>query len=213
MLRFVLAILVCLEVACTRQPPLTDRVGADREEIRSAPLVVAALILKDAPAGAGHPLELRRLKVQVENVLKGNLQPGPAEVYYFALPPDSDEPRPLGLWQPGDRRIFYLRQEAGLLHTACDGRDDCTIPFETGKHNGYRPDPNRPVDYAIAELLLTEGSGVSDEQFAASIERKVPARPVNYVIDRLENLARKSPGRIHQAACKQLRYLDRACTE
>jgi hypothetical protein len=213
MLRCLLAILVCLvslEVACGRLPRLTDRRAAEPEEIRKSPAVVAALIWNDRPARPGFELELRRLSVAIENVLKGDLRPGPADIYYYADRFDRDDPRPLGMWQTGDRRIFYLRPEGGVLHTACDGHDDCTIPLGTGSHAGFRPDPRRPVDYAIAELLLTRGDGVTDEQFARSIEHKVPARPVNFVIDRLQRLAAGS-GPVREAACKQLRYMDRTC--
>ncbi len=210
MCRSWLAIFVCLLAGCAR-PRLTERTGAEIEEIRSAPVVVAGAIWSDARAGLGHGLELRRVKVGIENVLKGDVPLGPAEIYYFTLPPDADEPQPLGMWHAGERRIFYLRPEVGVLHTACDGRDDCTIPYETGSHAGFRPDTHRPVDYAIAELLLTPGDGVTDEQFAHSIEQKVPARPINFVIDRLEQLASSSGEAVRAAACMQLRYLDRAC--
>ena len=203
--------MVCLLAGCAR-PHLTERTGAEIGEIRSAPVVVAGAIWSDWPAGLGRGLELRRVKVAIENVLKGDVPLGPAEIYYFTLPSDADEPRPLGMWHAGERRIFYLRPENGVLHTACDGRDDCTIPYETGSHAGFHPDGHRPVDYAIADLLLTPGDGVTEDQFARSIEQKVPARPVNYVIERLSRIASTTGGPVHAAACKQLRYLDRDCS-
>jgi hypothetical protein len=153
-----------------------------------------------------YPLQLRRVTVRVENVLKGEPIPDKIGVYYFTFAGGIDGPRPLGFWNVGGRRVFWLRQDSGVLRTACDGSDYCTMSVQSGAHLDYRPDPTKPIEYALADLLLTRGQGaVDDIGFASEITRGAPDQGLQgYVIEKLRGLATSEHGDIRSSACKQL---------
>ena len=75
-----------------------------------------------------YPLQLRRLQVRVENILKGDVSRGTVAVYYFTFAGEFDGPRPLGMWSVESRRILWLRREAGARHATggTDAPGKCT---------------------------------------------------------------------------------------
>lgn len=81
-----------------------------------------------------YPLQLRRLHVRVENVLKGDLTAATVDVYYFTFAGGFEGNQPLGMWEPGCRRILWLRRDSDVLRTACDGFDYCTLGVYSGAH-------------------------------------------------------------------------------
>jgi len=93
-----------------------------------------------------------------------------------------------------------------VLRTACDGWDDCTIILQSGAHPDYKADPEKPIEYAFIDLLLTRGEGALNEMFFANaIEAGVPALwPQAYVIEKLRRLVLTEHGDTRSAACRLL---------
>jgi len=188
-----------------------DRKGDSKN---TAPIVIAGVLVRDSlvhrpipmHSDPKVPLQLRKVAVQVENVLKGGPVPKTVTVYYFSWAGGFDGPRPLGFWQVGGRRIFWLRRDSGSLRTACDGWDGCTMEVQSGSHLRYRPNPNKPLDYALADLLLTRGEGVVSEiGFATEIAQGVPDQGLQgYVVEKLRYLAVTERGDVKASACKLL---------
>jgi hypothetical protein len=187
-------------------------------EIESAPIVIVGTILSDVLADRWtrinpDPPELRKLGVQVENLLRGDIKSKSISIYYFITTGGYDGPPPLGYWSLGERRIFYVRPDSGVLRLACDIVDHCTLPVLSGAHPQYKHNPTEPLENAIVDILFTQGNGVSDDQFAKGIEHaKLFGSPNQYIVTKLEPLAASSNLRIRAAACGHLRYYGRPCS-
>ena len=194
-------------------PRLIDHCG-DEFSRDAAPIVVAAVVAADTlvrsplpmHSDPTNPLQFRRLTLRVENVLKGAPIPDKVTVYYFTWAGGFDGPRPLGFWNVGARRIWWLQRESGVLRTACDGWDGCTIGVQSGAHPNYTSDSKRPINYALADLLLTRGEGpVDDNGFAGEIEWGVPDEGLQgYVVEKLRHLATTEHGAVKSSSCKLL---------
>lgn len=113
------------------------------------------------------PLLLQRVKINIENVLRGDLPKGDVEVYYFTFASSYNGPRLLGMWETGQRFLFAMRRDSGVVRMACDGVGSCARPVESGKH----PDLNLalPLEDLLADVFFTRGSGVSEAAFADSL--------------------------------------------
>src|SRR5579872_4744943 len=94
-------------------PLLVDQ--CDRgTRLESAPIVIVGVLTSDTLVGGPVPmhsdaatsLQLRRLYVRVENILRGAPIPAEITVYYFTWAGGFDGPRPLGIWRIGGRRIL-----------------------------------------------------------------------------------------------------------
>jgi hypothetical protein len=200
-------------------PHLVDQVGRSMRR-DAAPIVVVGLLVSDtlvrnpvpAYSEPHSPLQLRKLTVKVENVLRGEAIPDTIIVYYFTWAGGFDGPRPLGWWD-GNRRIFWLRRDSGILRTVCDGWDGCTRSVQSGAHPHYKPDPERSLDYALADLLLTRGDGpVNEIHFASQIDWGVPDQGLEgYVIDKVRHLALTEHGDVKVSSCKLLWSYSTAC--
>jgi hypothetical protein len=200
-------------LGCTRKPRLIEYDEDSNNRARSAPLVIVGVVDSETPIGhpvpsrrdPDYPMQLRRARVEIENVLKGSLPYGTAYFYYFGFAGGSNGPRPLGFLR-STREVLWLRRDSGVLRMACDGWDYCTIFVAGGAHLGYEPDPKTPLDYALADILLTRGEGSgTDLQFASQITRGVPGQGLQeYVIGKLRQLALTEPPIVKAAACEQL---------
>lgn len=117
----------------------------------------------------------------------------------------------LGAWTSGDRRIFWLREDAGVLRTACDARD-CTMPVYSGAHPRYQADQRKPLGYALADIWFTRGQGATDADFAKQVDWGYPSTvPEAYVVENMRRLAAAESALVRTAACKQLSYLRQPC--
>jgi hypothetical protein len=184
--------------------------------------VVVGIILSDIAVrkpipsrrNDGYPMQLRRLRLRTENILKGDLKPGTIAVYYFHLAGGFNGPRPLGQWAGATRRIFQLRQDASVLRTACDGYDNCTWPVRSGAHPQYRLVPTKPLGYALVDILFTRGEGTIDSDFARGIDDEGSLTlPEAYVLEKLQELAATESPIVRAAACRQLSYHHQKCIE
>lgn len=215
------ALLALFAASCESPPRLIDyNVNADYlTEIFPAPLVIVGVIESDAlvrspvPShrDAGLLLQLRKVKVRIENVLRGDAKTATMTIYYFAWYRYTGGNRPLGTWKQGDRRIFWLRADSGALRTACDGRD-CTMPVFSGRHPHYQADQRKPLGYALADIWFTRGEGATDTDMVRQVDWGYPSTvPDSYVTDKLQQLAATEADSIRAAACKQLSYLRQPC--
>jgi hypothetical protein len=76
----------------------------------------------------------------------------------------------------------------------------------SGSHPHYLVDPQKSLDYAPADILLTRAEGDIDEnRFAYGISVGTPDRGLqSYVIAKLRHLAETESSEVKGAACKQL---------
>ncbi len=223
---FIMIALICIllssENGCTG-PRFLDQQSPQSEEdyiaqVSSAPIVIVGVIEADSLVRApipSHwnenvPLQLRKLSIRVENVLRGGAIPGQVTAYYFTFAGSFDGPRPMGVWlipghsTPAMRRIFWLKYDHSQLRTACDGWDRCTIAVLSGAHLNYKPD-SRPLGYALGDILLTRGASVSDNRFALQIQSGLPSEiPGAYIQEKLQELTKTETPPVKAAALRRL---------
>ena len=217
------AVILLVGVGCGTSPRLVDyNVRADyMTEIFPAPLVVVAVIISDTLVRAPVPshwnanllLQLRKLRVRVENVLRGKSDSETMTIYYFGWYEYTGGNRPLGDWRPGDRRVFWLREDSGVLRMACDG-PDCTMPVYSGAHPYYKPDLQKPLGCALADIWFTRGEKTTDSDFVRQVDWGWPSTvPESCLIERLQQLAATEVSTVRAAACRHLSYTSQTCVE
>lgn len=199
-----------------------------RQQIFSSPIVVVGVIESDTLVRNRVPshwdrqalLQFRKLKIRVENVLRGDSVPTTATVYYFTWAGAFNGPRPLGFWTaegsstPTKRRVFWLKlkSDSGVLRTACDGWDDCTMPVASGAHPNYKPEAGKPLGYALADILFTRGEGATDAEFAAQLEWGAPGTiPEPHLIEKVKQFAATDVPVVRAAACELLSHYRQRC--
>lgn len=225
---------VCLSVAVGTgcgSPRLIDYKSTHSEseyhqQIFSSPIVVVGVILSDTLVRNRVPshwdrqtlLQFRKLKVRVENVLRGDSIPSAAAIYYFTFAGGFNGPRPLGFWTmegssaPVRRRVFWLKSDSGVLRTACDGWDYCTMSVASGAHPNYRPDAGKLLGQALADILFTRGEGATDAEFAAQLEYGATSTiPETYLVEKLQHLAATEVPIVRAAACELLSHYRQGC--
>jgi hypothetical protein len=114
---------------------------------------------------------MRRVRVNVENVLRGHFTTGAVDVFYFTYGMSHDGNRILGNWTPGERLLLFVRRDLGVVRMACDGVASCATRVYSGFHPGLKADSSRPLEATLAELFLSKGTGLSDADFARVLER------------------------------------------
>jgi hypothetical protein len=204
---------------------LVDQCGSVPDPRAVAEVVVTGVIESDTLVRRPVPmrrdsrvlLQLRRVRLRVENVLLGEVAPGPVEVYYFTFWSGYVGNAPMGLWEKGSRRVWWLRRDGDVLRTTCDGVDGCTLSLASGAHPGYRMEAGQSVDSAVVELRMTRGKGpVREIAFATTIiegPRAVVPEPV--LIGFLRRLVETEKGVVREAACEMvwIEALDYAAAE
>jgi hypothetical protein len=206
-----LVALLALEPSCTRVPPLRPYDERTNNQFLLAPLMVVGLaegdevIGRPVPSPPHSPLQLHKVTVHVENVLKGAIPEHTITVYYFTFATLDQGFRTLIFHREPVRRLLWLRKDGGVYRTACDWQN-CTVWVESGAHPGYRPDPSASLDQIKIDLLLTRGEGpVSDHRFAEEVGRAVELAGMDgYTIEKLRNLALTESSEVKYAACQGL---------
>ena len=170
-----------LSVTCCNGPNLTDNfVPGDVKErplisaMQVAPIAVVGRVVSVRQIGgvrssASDPplkVELVRVRLAVENVLKGPGVGRQIDVYYFQYSAYTRVFRNVFLYRPrpGDYRIFFLREEAGVFRAIKDV-SDFTLEVYSGSHQNAMLPPGSPGQ-AIAWVLLTPGEGIRQDVFA-----------------------------------------------
>jgi hypothetical protein len=193
-------------------PRLVDEVGVKTDPQRFLQIIVVGVIVRDSlvqkpvpmHGNPEYPLQLRRLEINVENVLHGSMQHGVASVFYFAFAGGFDGPQPLGWWEVGSRRVFWLRRDGEVLRTACDGFDSCTRGVYSGAHPHFTPEPEESLMNVIADIVLTRGDGnISEDRFAGDIRRGTPGSE-DHLMEKYRDLALTEGPLVKAAACTGL---------
>lgn len=166
-------------------------------------------------------LQLRKVDVRVENVLYGDLPKSEIEVYYFTFGMSHDGPRTLGSWHPGERMLLFLRRDSGVLRMACDGYASCARRLETGAHPSVKVEPGQPFAALLAEIFLTKGEGVTDSEFAQSLDDDVGESLAAYEFGKMDErymreklrllTASPNPEIRASAQCVELRFQNLPC--
>lgn len=189
-------------------------------------IIIVGQIISNRAIGSPYPshwdenyiVQLYKVDVKVENVLRGPSFTGNIDIYYFSFFGLMGSPARLrmaengGTWHVGDREIFFLRRDSGVLRTTCDFLQYCVIPVRTGAHPKFKLDPSKPINDSIIDFLLTRGIGASDGDMIQAIE-KTPGDNFSkeYWIQKLQQLAAQETPPVRQAACKVLAVWNRNC--
>lgn len=95
--------------------------------------------------------------VKVENVLKGNVNPGETDILYYVAARNMGSSASSLQLNRGDRKLFFLMTDSGHLRTIFDDYSTAVISVTSGAHPNFRRDPDRPIGEAIVSILLTRG--------------------------------------------------------
>jgi hypothetical protein len=211
-----------LQTGCEKVPPLIEyRNGGYRVNLESAPIIIVGQILKHVYVGHPYPsrwdpnmpMQLCKVTVRVENVLRGDVHETIIPIYYLigtrlmghALM--GMEGRG-GKWRIGDRAIFFLQWDSGVLRTIYDTWAFATPPVLTGAHPNYKPQPNEPISDSIIDILLDRGQGCDDKQMALAISTfHADNYDLAYTVRKLRQIALRETPMVQEAAKKKLEDL------
>ena len=218
------AILLALAALCSCSRPRfqpRESVGplAVPELIQRADAIIVATVSKveiAAPRNEFRCLVLMRAELIVENVLKGTVPE--SSVNYYDLGPSCGFVGPVEVLDTNSRKIFFLRQEQGYWRAIADYWHN-TVPVVSGRHPGEFT-VGKPIEQAIAEILLVPGDHYSALNFAGAMQTE--AAPIARILtgssgtDRLARLLLTHPDMgVRAAACLILKQDQAAdgCTD
>jgi hypothetical protein len=218
-----LLISATLQTACERVPLLVEykNNGSLGLYLESAPIIIVGQILKHVYVGHPHPsrwdpnqpMQLCKVTVRVENILRGDIGAAVVPVYYL-ISIRMNGPLRMGMeghggkWRIGDRLIFFLRQDSGVLRTVVDTWAQPTAPVLTGAHPNYKPQPNEPISDSIIDILLNRGQGCDDKQMALAISTShAYFFDLAYAVRKLRQIALRETPLVREAAKKELEDL------
>ena len=213
------ALLICLSIICScrRSPPISDYppfidLPYD-DRIRGVPVILVGRILGTFPVGTPRPskwddtvsVQMYRVQLAVENVLAGDIRSKEVPVFYFVRAGAWDGPPRLGSWQPGERKMFFLQINSGVLRTICDNFEHCVLSVFTGSHVGWKAPLYNSIAEHILDLLLSKGQGCTDEQLIKAISH-TPSFDINNTaaIRKVEQTALMERGAVRKQACQTL---------
>jgi len=163
-------------------------------------------------------VQLYRVTVHIENVLRGSLRDRNIPVYYFAYAGTIGGPPGLGMagtggtWHIGDRELFFLRRDSRVLRTICDFSHTCVMPVHTGKHPGFHFEPGKPVADSIVDLLLTRGQNCTDQQMKqAFVHCYAFGFSPDYTVKKLQQIAATEDPAVSSEACETLADFAHPC--
>lgn len=208
----------CLMSSCDRHPAISEyppfiHLPFDYA-IASVPVIVVGRVLESSPIGKPRTsvwdesvkFQMYRTKIAVENMLQGDMRPTEMQFFYFAPTGSWDGPSRLGSWRIGDREMFFLQWNSGVLRTVCDTYESCVLPVFTGDHTHWKPSGNdKWIGDNIVDFLLTRGPGCADEQLIQQID-KTPSFDINHIsaIQKLRQIALDEHAAVRSEACRVL---------
>lgn len=226
LIRCLLGAVILLSTACERVPPLVEYQssggGLTQQRIASVPIVIVGRILAHSEVGrphpsrwdTGYPMQLYKVTLQIENVLRGDVDRGTVPIFYFANLYASEGPPRTGMvgrggrWRIGDRLIWFLRRDAGVLRTVLDTWAQGTDPVFTGSHVNYRPRPGEPLSQMIVDILLNRGAGCTDKQLVEALSKSVPEWfDLPYTVQKVRRLRGDKSPEVRKAAREKLERL------
>jgi hypothetical protein len=210
-----------LAAGCNRLPPIRPYDRPLEGEVTPAeaePLVIVGIAEGDekigklvaSPVSPGTRLQLHRVAVHIENVLRGSIPEHDIALYYFAFQYLNTAHPPLIFGKAPSRRLIVLRKDGGVYRAVLDGWN-CAPRIVTGAHPGYKPDPNSSAIQYEVELNLARGEGpVDDAEFAEEVKMCAGYGPEGTAIEKhtttekLAHLALTESGKVKSAACVAL---------
>jgi hypothetical protein len=230
---FQVGLLVCafLFTACDRPPAISDYppfVDLPFDQVIAVPVILVGRIVSYAKVGRPGPsrwgtsdlMQLNRITVRVENVLQGDVSPGILPIYYFINLRRSTGPAMLGMdgmhgtWHIGDRELFFLQRDTGVLRTICDNYAHCVIPVLSGSHADVQFDASKPITKRIVDILLTRGEGCTDQDWIKAIEKDGDRAFLfdrEYTIKKLQLLSASEMPGVREQSCNVLATLGQPC--
>ena len=211
---------------CCTAPQMTEfsahyDIGSP-QNIAEVPMILVGFVLADArPAGAlrpsrrdGHqPTRPWMVSVRVENVLQGNVPQKEISLFYFLGTDNLGSSASPLTFATGDRKLFFLERDAGVLRTICDNWDSCVEPVFSGFHPHFKKDSHQPVTEAIVDLLLTRGEGATDNDMIKAVRRVAGFHGYGeqVAIKRLQQVAREETAPVRAAGCYELAFGGHPC--
>jgi hypothetical protein len=190
MQQLALAVITCLLlVGCNSRLALCDYWDPrdlierhDYETMRLSPIIVVGKVTSVETVRKGYRasrqpnlfLDLMKVKIDVENILRGEGLGSNLVFYFFAYSPRnggySGPPRyEVGA---GNRRIFFLTRDLGVLRSSGDVLD-YTLHVASGSHRGLGLSSD--LGESISEILLGLGNEFDPDAMARSILRSAPS--------------------------------------
>ena len=151
--------------------PLPEHLSI-RERIDHADLIVVGILGSEAiigPSRHDQDLELRRVDVSVEGVIKGKVDGHRLSYLYYASL-GSHTGHPHNLVYPGQRAIVYLRTEGTSLRATNDVYVSHTN-LVTGRHNIHTVTDDEAAREQIVRLLLLPGKGADVSAYLSALDR------------------------------------------
>lgn len=152
--------------------------------------------------------------MRVENVLRGDVRGTIVPVYYFQSnlsgPPHMGMLGHGGHWQVGDRIIWFLTWESGVLRTVKDTWADATVTVLIGPHTGYKPTPKESYTHQVIDILLDYGDRYNSDQWALAILKSTMRSSgfdPDYTISKLRSIAWNYGPEAREAALGELQAL------
>lgn len=144
----------------------------------TAPIVISGRVLETVELGSPRPsqhalqvlLQLTRLKVEVEEVIKGDVPTRAVEIYLFKYSEHNKVDLGVPRYVPiaGQHRIYFLRIVDGVYRSVGDVAN-YNLAVRSGYHEkGFCNGRQRP-GCCIAGLLLTPGRDLDAQSFAGSL--------------------------------------------
>lgn len=213
---------ISLCVSCERVPRLVEygnnQERSTAESLSAAPIILVGQIAAYRELGRprpsrfdAEPIQLCRITVQVETVLRGDVAPGEVPIYFLVNFGSTGGPPQLGMvgrtgnWRIGDRELFFLQRDSGTLRTIIDNYALAARPVLTGAHTSYEPRPGETVPEMIVDILLTRGQECSDQQMAHAVSRSVADFfDLPYTVRKLRQLANDEVPIVKKAALDKL---------
>jgi hypothetical protein len=169
---YVFLALVGVCIGCGRggqMSPLSPRFTLDAPE--RVPVILVGQVLENSHAVAppqisewnGRLVQPWTVRVRVEQVLQGEVQPKEVAIFYFSDvgPGESPVARVLGNLYTGHSEVFFLQRDNGKLRTICEGWRTCIMWVRTGTHYNFKTEPGLPIEDNIVRLFLTRGDQTS----------------------------------------------------
>ncbi len=207
-----LVISMGLHASCAPVPDLVPRVANVEiaDQVNEANLIVVGLAENErvvrpvAGTRETGPLNLLAVIVRVEGVLKGHFDGERLTFYYYQMTGGAwDGPAP-NIVAPGQRSIFYLMNDGGVIRAATDAYLSHTN-LATGKHPISPAANDSSTREAVAELVLLPGEGMDMADYLGSLHRgKALALALvgkSQVRQMLRGLLKNPQGAIRGRAC------------
>jgi hypothetical protein len=185
--RLVLSSLLAALIGCAQQFDLADQFRrADlhlpfEQRLRfelAAPLIVLGRVVSLTEVGGPRPsagaapikVQLTRIRIEVEDVVKGAVAGNALDFYYFVYSPDASETDlgvPRYLPALNQHRVFFLKEVGGVYRSVGDVTD-YTLRVSSGTfHRGFCQ--GKSPGCCIAEILLSPQEDVNRDLFVSDL--------------------------------------------